>query len=108
MQLLRAVARQKLNALPHDKIIGAQFLKSFIGSAVFIKGVLSEAEEDRGGYWTRPMLRENNETETALYEMLVDVQEKRHPLRRDTAPPAVLHQKVGKTNYFFYLCGRTT
>ena len=66
VQFFRAVARQKLNALPHNKIIGAQFLKSFIRSAVFIKGVLSEAEEDRGGYWARPMLRENNETETAV------------------------------------------
>ena len=66
MQFFRTGARQKLNALPHDKIIGAQCLKSFIRSAVFIKGVPSEAEEDRGGYWARPMLRENNETEAAV------------------------------------------
>ena len=96
MQLLCAVARQKLNALPHDKIVGAQFLKSFIGSAVFIKGVLSKAEENRGGYWARPMLRENNETETAVYDMLVDVQEKRDRLRRKTVPPAGLNMKVVK------------
>jgi hypothetical protein len=96
MQLLCAVARQKLNALPHDKIVGAQFLKSFIGSAVFIKSVLSEAEENRGGYWAQLMLRENNETETAVYDMLVDVQEKRHWLRRKTVPPAGLNMKVVK------------
>ncbi len=96
MQFFRAVARQKLNALPHNKIIGAQCLKSFIRSAVFIKGVLSEPEEDRGGYWARPMLRENNETETAVYDMLVDVQEKRHRLRRETVPPACLRMKVVK------------
>src|SRR6266496_109901 len=66
MQLLCAVARQKLNALPHDKIVGAQFLQSFIGSAVLIKSVLSKAEEDRSGIMTRPPLRENNETETGF------------------------------------------
>jgi hypothetical protein len=96
MQLLRAISRQKLNALPHDKIVGAQFLKSFVGSAIFINGVLSKAEENRGGYWARPTLRENNETETAVYEMLVDVQEKRDRLRRKTVPPAGLNMKVVK------------
>ena len=96
MQLLCAVAHQKLNALPHDKIVGAQVLKSFIGSAVLIKSVLSKAEEDRSGNWTRPPLRENNETETAAYEMLVDVQEKRDRLRRKTVPPAGLNMKVVK------------
>src|SRR4029077_11329308 len=74
MQFFRAVASQRLNAFPHDKIIGAQCLISFIRSAVFIKGVPSEAEEDRGGYWAPLMLRENNKTETAVYDMLVDVQ----------------------------------
>ena len=72
MQLLCAVTHQKLNALPHDKIVSAQLLKSFIGSAVFIKGVLSKAEENRGGYWTRPPLRENNETETGFDDVFVD------------------------------------
>src|SRR4029077_14341442 len=94
MQFFRAVARQKLNALPHNKIIGAQCLKSFIRSAVFINGFLSEPEEDRGGYWARPMLGENNETEAAVYDMLVDVQEERHRLRRETVPPACLRMKV--------------
>src|SRR4029453_11403570 len=70
--------------------------KFFIRSAVFIKGVFSKAEENRAGYWARPMLRENNETETSLYEMLVDVQEKRHRLRRETVPPACLRMKVVK------------
>jgi len=96
MQFFRAVARQKLNAFPHDKIIGAQCLKSFIRSAVFINGVLSKAEEDCGGYWARPMLRENNETETAVYDILVDVQEERHRLRREAVPPACLRMKVVK------------
>ena len=73
VQFFCAVARQKLNALPHDKIIGAQCLKSFIRSAVFIKGVLSEAEEDRGGNWVWPMVRENNETETRPNDVLVNV-----------------------------------
>ena len=42
------------------------------------------------------MLRENNETETAVYDMLVDVQEKRDRLRRKTVPPAGLNMKVVK------------
>jgi hypothetical protein len=96
MQFFRAVARQKLNALPHNKIIGAQCLKSFIGSAVFIKGVLSKAEKNCRGYWARPMLGENNETETAVYDMLVDVQEERQRLWRETVPPACLRMKVVK------------
>src|SRR5439155_21049506 len=96
MQFFRAVARQKLNALPHDKVIRAQVLEPFVRSAVFIKGVLSEAEEDRGGYWARPTLGENNETETGAYDMLVDVQEKRDRLRRETVTPACLCMKVVK------------
>src|SRR4029453_1250430 len=85
-----------LNAFPHNKIIGAQCLKSFIRSAVLIKGVLSKVEENCGSYWARPMLRENNETETAVYDMLVDVQEERQRLRRKTVPPACLRMKVVK------------
>ena len=72
MQLLCAVARQKLNALPHDKIVRTELLKSFVGSAVLIKSVLSKAEEDRSGNWTRPPLRENNETETGFDDVFVD------------------------------------
>ena len=53
-------------------------------------------DADSGGYWARPMMRENNETETAFYEMLVDVQEKRHRLRRETVLPACLRMKVVK------------
>jgi hypothetical protein len=82
--------------LPHNKIIGAQCLKSLIRSAVFKKGVPSEAEEDRGGYWARPMLRENNETETPVYDMLVDVQEKRDRLRREPVTPARLNMEPVK------------
>jgi len=96
MQLLCAVARQKLNALPHDKIIGTEFLKSFVGSAVLIKSVLSKAEKDRSGYWARPTLGENNETETGVYDMLVDVQEKRDRLRRETVTPARLNMELVK------------
>src|SRR5437773_4008967 len=96
MQLLCAVARQKLNALPHDKIIGEQCLKSFVGSAVLIKSVLSKAEKDRSGYWARPTLGENNETETGVYDMLVDVQEKRDRLRRETVTPARLNMELVK------------
>ena len=96
MQFFRAVARQKLNALPHDKIIRAQFLESFVGSAVFVKSVLSEAEEDRGGNWARSALREDNETETGPDDMLVDVQEKRRRLRRETVTPARLSMKPVK------------
>ena len=96
VQFFCAVVRQKLNALPHHEIIRSEFLKSFVRSTVLINGVPSETEEDRGGYWARPMLRENNETETAVYEMLVDVQEKRDRLRRKTVPPAGLNMKVVK------------
>jgi hypothetical protein len=96
MQSFRAGVRQKLDTLPHDKIVRTEFLKSFIRSAVFIKGVLSEAEEDRGGYWARPMLCENNETEAWPDDMLVDVQEKRRRLRRETVPPACSRMKLVK------------
>ena len=96
MQFFGAVARQKLNAFPHDKIIGAQCLISFIRSAVFIKSIPSEAEEDRCGYWARPVLCENNKTETAVYDMLVDVQEKRQRLRGKTVPAACLCMKAIK------------
>ncbi len=96
MQFLRAVARQKLNALPHDKIIRAEFLEPFVGSAVFIKSVLSEAEEDRGGDGARPALGEDNETETGSDDMLVDVQEKRRRLRRETVTSARLNMKPVK------------
>src|SRR5438093_12116695 len=97
MQFFSASSRQKLDTLPHDKIGRTEFLKSFVGGAVLIKGVPSEAEEDRGGYWVRPMLRENNETETAAYDMRVDVQEKRHRLRRATVPPASSRTRGGKS-----------
>jgi len=96
MQSFRAGVRQKLDTLPHDKIVRTEFLKSFIRSAVFIKGVLSEAEEDRGGYWARPMLRENNETEAWPDDMLVDVQEKRRRLWRETVAPAGLNMELVK------------
>src|SRR6266576_5676911 len=96
MQFCRAVARQKLNALPHDKIVRSDFLKSFVRSAVLIKSVLSKAEEDRGGNWARPAVGEDNETETGFYDMLVDVQEKRRWLRRETVTPARLNMKPVK------------
>src|SRR6266536_4438662 len=98
MQFFGAVARQKLNASPHDKIVRAEFLEPFVGSAVFIKSVLSEAEEDRGGNWARPALCEDNETETRSDDVLVDVQEKRNRLRRETVTPARLNMtpvKIG-------------
>src|SRR5947208_16722771 len=96
MQFFRPVARQKLNALPHDKIIRAEFLEPFVGSAVFIKSVLSEAEEDRGGNGARSALCQDNETETRPDDMLVDVQEKRRRLRRETVTPARLNMKPVK------------
>ena len=96
MQFFRAVARQKLDAPPHDKIIRAEFLKPFVRSAVFIKSVLSEAEEDRGGNWARPAVGEDNETETGFDDVIVDVQEKRGRLRRETVAPARLNMKPVK------------
>ena len=96
MQLFHAVARQELNALPHDKIIRAEFLEPFVGSAVFKKSVLSEAEEDCGGNWARSVLCKDNETEARPDDMLVDVQEKRRRLRRETVTPARLHMKPVK------------
>ena len=96
MQFFRAVARQKLNALPHDKIIRAQFLESFVGSAVFVKSVLSEAEEDRGGDWARSAVCEDSETETGPDDVVVDVQEKRRWLRRETVTPTRLNMKPVK------------
>ena len=80
------------------RIVGAQFLKSFIGSAVFINGVLSKRKKIAAAIGRGPMLRENNETETAVYEMLVDVQEKRCRLRRKTVPPAGSEHEGGKTH----------
>jgi hypothetical protein len=72
MQFFSASSRQKLDTLPHDKIVRTEFLKSFVGSAVFIKSVLSKAEEYRSGNWTRPALCENNETETGFDDVFVD------------------------------------
>jgi hypothetical protein len=96
MQFLRAIARQKLDALPHDKIIRAEFLKSLVRSAVFIKRVLPEAEEDRGGNWARAALCEDNETKTGFDDVIVDVQEKRGRLRRKTMTPACLNMEPVK------------
>src|SRR2546429_429404 len=96
MQFFSASSRQELDTLPHDKIVRTEFLKSFVGSAVLIKSVLSKAEEDRSGNWTRPPLRENNETETRPDDMLVDVQEKRRRLRRKTVAPAGLNMELVK------------
>ena len=72
MQFFSASSRQELDTLPHDKIVRTEFLKSFVGSAVLIKSVLSKAEEDRSGNWTRPPVRENNETETGFDDVFVD------------------------------------
>jgi hypothetical protein len=82
--------------VPHNKVVRAELLKPRIGSAVFIKSVLSEAEEDRGGYWARSVLCEDNETETRPDDMLVDVQEKRRRLRRETVTPARLDMQPVK------------
>ena len=76
MQFFRAVARLKLDAVPHDKIVRTEFLKSLIGSAKFIESAPPKPEEDRSGDWMRPTLRQNNETQTRSDDMLVDVQEK--------------------------------
>src|SRR5207249_7598091 len=97
MQFFSAVARQKLDAVPHDKIVRTEFLKSFVGSAVLIKSVLPETEEDRGGDWPRPASCEDNETETRPDDMLVDVQEKRRRLRRKTVAPAGLNMQLVKS-----------
>src|SRR5205809_4186758 len=96
MQFFGAVARQKLNASPHDKIIRAEFLEPFVGSAVFIKSVLSEAEEDRGGDWARSALCQDDETETGPDDVVIDVQEKRGRLRGQTVTSARLNMEPVK------------
>ncbi len=76
MQFFCVATRQELNALPHDKIIRAEFLEPFVGCAIFIKRVLSETKEDRSGNWARPTPCEDDETEAGFDDVLVDVQEK--------------------------------
>jgi hypothetical protein len=96
MQFLSAGARRNLDAMPHDKIVRAKFLKFFVGSTVLKKGVLPELEEDRRGDCVRPVPCQNNETETLSNHMLVNVKEKRGWLRRNTVTPSGLHMQLVK------------
>src|SRR5262249_8571811 len=82
--------------MPHDKIVRSEFLKSFVGSAVLIKSVLSEAEEDRGGNGARPMSCEDNETQPGFDDVLVDAPEKRRRLRREAVAPTGLNMELVK------------
>src|SRR5438034_3336783 len=96
MQFFSASSCQKLNTLPHDKIIRAQFLKPFVRSAVFIKSVLSEPEKDCRSDWTRTPVCENSKTETRSDDVLVNIHEKRDRLRGETMTPARLNMKPVK------------
>jgi len=73
MQSFGALAREELNALPHNKIVGAEFLKSVVRRAIFIQSILSKMEEDRGGYLPIPALRQNSKTTAGFDNVLVNV-----------------------------------
>src|SRR5213596_864480 len=96
MQCFSASSRQKLDTLPHDKIVRTEFLKSFVGSAVLIESVLSEPEKDRRSDWTRTPVCENSETETRSDDVLVNIHEKRDGLWGETMTPARLNMKPVK------------
>src|SRR5215471_2565492 len=73
MQLFSAFLRQNLNAMPHNKVVSAELLKALFRGPVLIKSILSEAEKNRNSNHAITIPCKDNETETGLDDMLVDV-----------------------------------
>jgi len=67
---------EKLDGMPYDKVICAKFLKPSVRGTVLVYSVVSELEEYRGGNCLRSAPCENDESETRLDDVLVDVAEK--------------------------------
>jgi len=73
MQSFGALAREELNALPHNKIVGSEFLKSVVRRTVLVHTVLSKVEEDRAGNSPTSALRQNRKTVARFNDVLVNV-----------------------------------
>ena len=59
--------------MQHNKIVGAEFLKSVVRRAVFVQSILSKMEEDRGGNSLTSALRQNSKATARFNDLLVNV-----------------------------------
>jgi hypothetical protein len=87
MEGVKSVLCQKLYGFPHDKIVPAKVLVPLVGGPELVNSLCPRVEEDCRGNGCRTLVRENNKAQSGLDDLVVNSQEERRRLRRETMPP---------------------